>query len=83
MQRSQDMKVNPTDPRTYAGQTARIIVAAEFSDGRLLFALKTAAGTLATAFDTARELREFAARNHPMIDDFQTRRVSTPSCLAI
>jgi len=65
------MKLNPTHPRTYAGQTARIIVAAEFSNGRLLFALKTAAGTLATAFDTARELREFAARNYLVIDEPQ------------
>jgi hypothetical protein len=65
------MKLNPAHPGTYAGQAARIIVAAERSDGRLLFALKTASGTLATAYDTARELREFAARRHLVIDESQ------------
>lgn len=56
------MKLNPRHPGTYIGQPARIIVAAEMSSGRLLFALRTIGGTVATSFGTARPLREFASQ---------------------
>jgi len=38
------MKLNPRHPGTYTGQPARIIVAAEMSSGRLLYALRTISG---------------------------------------
>jgi len=66
------MKINPNHPGTYAGQEARIIVAAEMSDGRLLYALKTAAGTVATDFETARRLRELAATSRLRLIDEPT-----------
>jgi hypothetical protein len=65
------MKLNPKHPGTYAGQPARIIVAAEMSSGRLLFALRTIGGTVATCFDTARPLREFAAQRFMVLEDEQ------------
>lgn len=65
------MKLNPKHPGTYAGQPARIIVAAEMSSGRLLFALRTVGGTVATCFDTARPLREFAAQRFMVLEDEQ------------
>jgi hypothetical protein len=58
------MKRNPTHPGTYAGQPARLYVAAETSRGRKLFALRTPGGVLATAWDTARRLRRLAAERH-------------------
>jgi hypothetical protein len=65
------MKLNPKHPGTYAGQPARIIVAAEMSSGRLLFALRTIGGTVATCFDTARPLRDFAAQRFMVLEDEQ------------
>jgi hypothetical protein len=65
------MKLNPAHPGTYTGQPARIIVAAEMSSGRLLFALRTIGGTVATSFDTAHPLREFAAQRYLVLEDEQ------------
>ncbi len=56
------MKRNPTHPGTYTGQEARIALAARLSNGRRLYALKTIGGTVATAWDTDKELREYAAQ---------------------
>ena len=58
------MKRNPTHRGTYAGQPARLYVALETSRGRKLFALRTPSGVVATAWDTSRELRRFAAEKH-------------------
>ena len=63
------MKRNPVHPGTYAGQPARIIVAAELTGGRVLLALKTAGGTVATAYDSACELRALAAEKHLVLED--------------
>jgi len=65
------MKLNPRHPGTYTGQPARIIVAAEMSSGRLLYALRTISGAVATCFDTARPLREFAAQRYMVLEDEQ------------
>jgi len=65
------MELNPTHPGTYAGQPARIIVAAKMSSGRLLYALRTIGGAVATCFDTARPLREFAAQRYMILEDEQ------------
>ena len=62
------MKLNPKHPGTYTGQPARIIVAAEMSSGRLLFALRTIGGTVATSFDTA-PLRDFADQRYLVLED--------------
>jgi len=55
------MKTNPKHRGTYTGQPATLHVALETSRGRKLFALRTAGGVVATAWDTSRELRRFAA----------------------
>ena len=55
------MKRNPTHHGTYVGQPARLYVALETGRGRKLFALRTPGGVIATAWDTSRELRRFAA----------------------
>jgi hypothetical protein len=58
------MKKNPTHRGTYAGQPATLYVAFENTRGRKLFALRTPSGVLATAWDTLRELRRFAAEKY-------------------
>ena len=45
--------------RTYAGQTARLLQVATTGTGRKLYALKTAGGTVATAWDTPEGLRAY------------------------
>ena len=58
------MKRNPTHRGTDAGQPATLYVAVETSRGRKLFALRTAGGVVATAWDTAHDLRRFAAEKY-------------------
>lgn len=58
------MKKNPTHRGTYTGQPATLYVAVETSQGRKLFALRTPGGVLATAWDTSRDLRRFAAEKY-------------------
>ncbi len=65
------MKLNPKHPGTYAGQPARIIVAAKMSSGRLLYALRTIGGAVATCFDTDRPLRDFATQRFMVLEDEQ------------
>ena len=54
------MHINP-NVRTYAGQPARISQVTTVGR-RKLYALKTAGGTVATAFDTPVVLREYAKK---------------------
>lgn len=65
------MELNPTHPGTYAGQPARIIVAAKMSSGRLLYALRTIGGAVATCFDTDRPLRDFAEQRFMVLENEQ------------
>ena len=58
------MHLNPTHAGTYIGQPVRLYVAMENSRGRKLFALRSIGGVIATAWDTARELRRFAAERY-------------------
>ena len=61
------MELNPTHPGTYTGQEARIVLAVRTSRGRCLYALKTIGGTVATAWDTDKELREYAAQRRMVL----------------
>jgi len=58
------MHLNPTHAGTYIGQPVRLYVAMETSRGRKLFALRSIGGVIATAWDTACELRRFAAERY-------------------
>lgn len=58
------MKLNPKHPGTYTGQEVRLCVAVETSSGRRLFALRTASGAVATAWDSPRELIAYAKRKY-------------------
>jgi len=55
--------------RTYLGQDARIVRAATISAGRVLYALKTRSGTVATAWDDPGALRAYAQRRYLNLQD--------------
>ena len=48
--------------RTYAGEEARITLAAVTTQNRKLYALKTVGGTVATAWDEAKGLARLATK---------------------
>lgn len=58
------IKLNPKHKGTYTGQPAKLLVAAELSSGRKLYAIHTAGGCLATEYDSSAGLRKFAAERY-------------------